>query len=197
MQVAEQNSQPSLWLRYVLFVIQFLGAGFVAGSVVHFGEGVTTWDVGVLSLGLILFTFSLVYKETQLSDKKMAQRDLILLVVSSLFLSLTIGMASGGTQHFIDTPMYAAFLIPAGLSLGFVAFSITQRARFSLNQWGALLVVLALFAVVFHILLLQFNRVIPDSIRRGHGSENHGTINDNTPALDLPSNQIHADDDVH
>ncbi len=177
--------------------MQFLGAGFIAGSVVHFGEGMTPWDVSVLLLGLMFFSFALVYKETHLSDSKMSKRDLILLIISSLFLSLTIGMASGGTQHFIDTPMYAALLIPAGLSLGFVAFSITQRVRFSFKQWSALLVALGFFAFVLHVILLQFNRVIPESIRRGHGSENHGTLNENTPALDTSSMQPHVDNDVH
>lgn len=197
MQSVTQASQPSLGLRYVLFVMQFLGAGFIAGSVVHFGEGITTWDVSVLLLGLILFTFALVYRESRLSEKKMPLRDLMILIISSLFLSLTIGMASGGTQHFVDTPMYAAVLIPTGLSLGFIAFSITQRAHFSVKKWTLLLLCLGLFAVVVHIALLSFNRILPESIRKGHGSEHHGTPKESVTPLDEPSDKMHHDNDVH
>lgn len=197
MQSVTQASQSSLGLRYVLFVMQFLGAGFIAGSVVHFGEGITTWDVSVLLLGLILFTCALVYRESRLSEKKMSLRDLMILIISSLFLSLTIGMASGGTQHFVDTPMYAAVLIPMGLSLGFIAFAITQRAYFSLKKWILLLLCLGLFAVVIHIALLSFNRILPESIRKGHGSEHHGASKESVIPLDEPSDKMHHDNDVH
>lgn len=195
------STQPTLSVRYLLFVAQFLGAGFVAGSVVHFGEGITIWDVSVLVLGVLLFTGALVYRETHLSDQSLSRKDVAFLIVSSLFLSLTIGMASGGTQHFVDTPLYASVLIPLGLSLGFVAFAITQRVQFTLRKWGLLLLALLAFGLLLHTALRGLNSVLPESIRHGHGSAHHGS---SEPTEREPSRQdtaasgsAHSDDHGH
>lgn len=168
------QQKNSTLIEYSTFVSQFLGAGFVAGSVVHFGEGITIWDTSILVLGIVLFTASVVYKEGYESGKKIGAKQLLLLIISSLFLSLTIGMASGGTQHFVDTPEYASVLIAVGLTLGYIAFSIARQKRRSLGRWIILIVLLIIVAGAIFSGLQAFNTVIPDSIREGHGSHGAG-----------------------
>ncbi|MEQ1849453.1 MAG: hypothetical protein ABL890_02595 [Candidatus Peribacteraceae bacterium] len=192
---SHHTSEPTIGTKYILFVMQFLGAGFVAGSVVHFGEGVTVWDTSVLSLGICLFTIALVYRETSTALQKLSRRRILFLVISSLFLALTIGMASGGTQHFIDTPAYASVLIPVGLALGFIAFAITERMQYSLKQWLLLLILLTCSALLLYVLLGIFNSLIPDSLRQGHGSENHhSAVESNTPS---ENEEAHRSSDQH
>lgn len=179
--------------RYVIFLMLFLGAGFVAGSVVHFGEGVTVWDASVLGLGVVLFVGGSIWQD-QL-DAQHSQRPLravLRVIVTSLFLSLTVGMASGGTQHFIDTPLYAAWLIPLGLTLGFLAFLFKQGLSFTLRTYGSILACLVLIGIGLHLALRWADGLLPDSLRVGHGSH---SLQHQAPQAD--TGVVHSDEGLH
>lgn len=139
----------------------------------HFGEGINIWDVSVLLLGILLFVFGSAWQ--QIVDGKMTGNvsDISRTIFATLLLSLTVGMASGGSQHFIDTPEYAALLIPVGLTLGFVMFIIKNNKRLNMQRWALLISGLSAAALVLHLLLVQVNKVIPPFIRLGHGSHGH------------------------
>lgn len=181
--------------RYGVFLSLFLGAGFVAGSVVHFGEGVNTWDISILGIGVVLFVVGSVL---QAAEEKKGLQHLMQLIASSLFLSLTVGMASGGTQHFIDTPAYSAWLIPLGITIGFLAFLLRQRVSLPARGWVLLVGILCIAGVAFHFSLLGLNSLLPDSLRQGHGShsETHGDIQE-PPSSIQDKDDGHKDTDVH
>lgn len=50
-------------------------------------------------------------------------------VIISIALSFGVGMVSGGTQHYLDGPVYASFLIPLGLLLGYITFLMRENVR--------------------------------------------------------------------
>lgn len=119
---------------FLTFIAMFIGAGFISGSIVHLGEGVNLWDISLLCFGVILFVSGTLFQEIK-SKGKQEPKELVSLLAYSLFLSLGIGMASGGIQHFVDTPSYSAILIPTGLSLGLIAFILKNRIALSSQQW--------------------------------------------------------------
>lgn len=193
------HSLRKTFLEYARFVSLLLGTGFVAGSIVHFGEGITIWDVSVLLLGILLFVFGSVWQ--QIVDGKMAGNisGIMRTIFATLLLSLTVGMASGGSQHFIDTPEYAALLISVGLTLGFVMFIIKNDKRLNLKRWILLVGGLCVIAAVLHLMLININAVIPSFVRVGHGSHGHGGNHGSMHEQKQPAKQdgSHAEDHPH
>ena len=106
---------------YLVYVLLFVGAGMVSGGVVHYplNEGF----YGVLAvLGGLVFVFGSLANEL-LSERGLPKAGaLASLILTSLLLSFGIGMLSGGIQHFTDFPSRAALLVPAGITLSFIAY---------------------------------------------------------------------------
>ena len=168
------TSLYSVTKHFIRFVSLFIGTGFIAGSIVHFGEGVTVWDTTVLIIGIVLFVSASFVEERRKKRAEFSTAEFGLFIVQSLFLAIGIGMASGGTQHFIDTPGYAAVLIPLGLWVGLLTFFWKEKLNLSLLKWCLVVIVSFVTATVLWWGLIQFNRVLPDSLRVGHGSHGHG-----------------------
>lgn len=169
-----KNNFPTTLRSFLSFVLLFLGTGFIAGSVVHFGEGITVWDSSVLLLGIILFVGASYDKEYGKNKKHSTPKQFVLFIIQSLLLALGIGMASGGTQHFIDTPKYAAILIPLGLSIGLFSYLWREKIKISNSNKIYTLLSTVILAVITWFALTGFNAIIPDSLRVGHGSHGHG-----------------------
>ena len=159
--------------KYAAFIALFIGTGFMAGSIVHFGEGVTTWDVSVLVLGIILFVIGSYIQEKERGGENLVGGKFLPFILLSSVLSLGVGMASGGVQHFIDTPGYSAVLIPLGLAIGYVSYSVRERFSFTSIEWTIAIISAIAFALIGWKFLVFANTLIPDSLRVGHGSHGH------------------------
>lgn len=144
---------PSLFKKviapFLTFALMFIGAGFISGSIVHLGEGANPWDISVLVTGVILFMIGSYVQEILYNGKSLKEEGTLSFLFFSLFLSLGIGMVSGGTQHFVDTPEYSSYLIPIGLVVGIVAFVFKTNIKLS----GAEFIKLLLGTLVFSALL--------------------------------------------
>jgi FtsP/CotA-like multicopper oxidase with cupredoxin domain len=163
--------------QFIRFVSLFIGTGFIAGSIVHFGEGVTVWDVSVLIIGILLFvSASFVEKYNKQISNPIG---FSLFIVQSLLLAIGIGMASGGTQHFVDTPTYASVLIPLGLWIGLFAFLWREKIQLTNIKWITIIGIATATAVIVWLALGQFNTMLPESLREGHGSHGHGDSHTN------------------
>ncbi len=125
----------SLILSFLRFIALFLGTGFIAGSIVHLGEGVNVWDVSILSLGVLLFVTGSFAQERASGSVNIRKHGIVQFFILSFFLSVGIGMASGGMQHFVDTPSYSAVLIPLGFTLGFLAYLFKEGDALERRQW--------------------------------------------------------------
>lgn len=138
---------------FAIFVVLFLGAGFIPGSIVHLGEGINPWDIGLLFFGILFFTVGSYIQEVIYNKKNLKEGGIIRFLAYSLLLSLGIGMTSGGTQHFDDTPYYSAYLIPIGLSIGIIAFIFKQNINLTYKQWRVLLMSVLVLALAGHAVL--------------------------------------------
>lgn len=116
----------SVFRPYLGYVLNFVGAGMVSGGVVHYPLNETFY--GALSItGAFVFTIGAIVTEIVNGRKLGNALRVIFLITTSLLLSFGIGMLSGGIQHFTDFPDRATILIPAGLTLSFLAFCLKNE----------------------------------------------------------------------
>lgn len=165
----------------------------MAGSIIHMGEGVNPWDLGLFSVGVVLFVAGSVAMDIRQGGKRLKEEGIFKFLLLSLFLSIGIGMASGGIQHFDDTPQYSAILIPLGISIGLLAYILKERITLSVKEWIVLLpstVILMLLAV--NVLWLAGN-ALPDSLRgdHAHTSNESSTTGDSSVEVKEPEPHGH------
>ncbi len=163
---------------FVTFIAMFVGAGFISGGIVHLGDGFNWWDVSLLGFGVLLFVTGSYIQESIYNKKNLKDGGVLLFLVYSLLLSIGIGMASGGLQHFVDTPGYSTYLIPIGLSIGLVAFILKQNIKLPQSQWLKLIPGALILALLLGSGLSYAARSMPTSWRQSghtHNSESEGT----------------------
>jgi NO-binding membrane sensor protein with MHYT domain len=98
----------------------------VSGGVVHYPLNENFYGI-LAALGGIVFVIGSLASEL-LSGKSLPKAGaLFSLIVTSLLLSFGIGMLSGGIQHFTDFPSRAAILVPAGITLSFIAYCFKAK----------------------------------------------------------------------
>lgn len=135
------RSVLSPYLSYVGF---FLGIGLVSGSVVHFPGDPARYAV-IGTVGILLFVASSLVDEVLIKKRRLHDDGLIRVILSSVVLSVGIGMVSGSIQHFSDTPKYAATLIPVGIAVSLLGFLLKTQAAWSralvVHVLGLLLVI--------------------------------------------------------
>ena len=104
--------------------MRYVGVGLISGSIVHAGTlgGDVTHYIALVALGVVAFIVG-----TLLEKGRGAVT--FQFIAISVALSIGVGMVSGGTQHYLDGPVYAAFLVPLGLLLGYIAFVIREDIK--------------------------------------------------------------------
>ncbi len=105
-------------------ILRYVGVGLISGSIVHIGTlggGITRYVV-LITLGIVAFIVGTILEKG---------RDAITLnfIIVSVLLSIGVGMVSGGTQHYLDGPVYASFLLPLGLLLGYIMFVLREDRK--------------------------------------------------------------------
>ncbi|MEK7545069.1 MAG: hypothetical protein AAB551_02975 [Patescibacteria group bacterium] len=163
---------------FLTFITMFLGAGFISGAIVHLGEGVNPWDVSILFIGVALFIIGHYIQEFIYNKKDLKEAGTVKFIFFSLLLSLGIGMASGGIQHFVDTPKYSANLIPIGLFLGAIAYTLKNNIALAKSQWRVLTLSTLLFSIVSWGVLTITAANMSTSSSHSHGAENQQAMQD-------------------
>lgn len=110
---------------FISHLFRYVGVGLISGSIVHMGTlggGYTRYAI-LISLGVVIFTIG------TLLEKREAVSSLTAFLSVSVIMSIGVGMVSGGTQHYIDGPIYAAFLIPLGVIIGYCAFLVRDHRK--------------------------------------------------------------------
>lgn len=185
-------------IPFLIFAAMFVGAGFVSGGIVHLGEGLNIWDISLLLIGIVLFVVGSYLHEVRYIKKNIQERGMTIFLVYSLMLSIGIGMASGGMQHFVDTPEYSVYLIPIGIWIGMVAYILKENIQFSVSRWIAFVLGSVFFGFILGGLLFVFAEIMPQSWQHGahaHGGETveQSPTQDQAPLADAP----HEGDDHH
>ncbi|MCU7820644.1 hypothetical protein [Kitasatospora sp. DSM 101779] len=119
--------EPSLIGRYLGYIGYFVGTGLLSGAIVHHPLDPARYTL-IGAAGAALFLTAAIAAEKRQPGRLTALR-IVAVLGTSFGLSFGIGMLSGGMQHFEDFPDRAAVLIPAGLLLSFVAFTLKEARR--------------------------------------------------------------------
>jgi len=167
----EVPSLGRLISRYLAFVGMFVGAGFISGGIVHLGEGFNVWDLSMLMVGLLFFVVSTCVQEFIFSKKNIKDVKIIQFILYSLAISIGVGMASGGTQHFVDTPVYSSYLIPIGLGIGMITFFLKEKVSFAPKKWLQIISTVIVMVIALILILGQIGKVLPESLLQDHGHD--------------------------
>lgn len=161
--------EPSLVGRYLGYVGYFVGAGLVSGAVVHHPLDPARYTA-IGAAGAALFLVAALSSELR-QDGRPGPLRLLHVLGTSLALSFGIGMLSGGLQHFEDFPERAAVLVPAGLLLSFVAYTLKEARRPVRHLAGPLGLAVLAVALLGHVGLRQVAAGLPAET----GGHHHGT----------------------
>ncbi|GJF34687.1 hypothetical protein KNE206_73870 [Kitasatospora sp. NE20-6] len=163
--------EPSLLGRYLGYVGYFVGAGLLSGAIVHHPLDPARYNL-IAAAGAALFLTAALATELQQGRPTAARLTTVL--GTSLALSFGIGMLSGGMQHFEDFPDRAAALIPAGLLLSFLAYTLKEARKPLRRILGPLGLTVLLVAAGGYMGLRQVAAGMPVPA----GGHHHGTTED-------------------
>jgi uncharacterized protein (DUF305 family) len=126
------NSTIKTIFNYLSYLALFVGTGFISGAIVHSGKfSDIPKYIAIGILGVFLFAVGSLTQEILGNKHLMNRLEAAKFFFFSLFLSIGIGMISGGFQHFTDFPAYSSILIPAGFVFSWLAFLLKNNAGFN------------------------------------------------------------------
>lgn len=161
---------------YFSYLVMFLGMGLISGSVVHAAqEEMRLYALTLMAIGAILFSLGSYLNEV-LFKTGILGHNVLRYVILSLLLAIGVGLVSGSTQHFFDTPVFASYLAPIGVFISSVAFAIRQGFVLRTKSWIFLIVLGLAFASVLHLVLLTYANSL--TVSAGH----HGETTETAPA---------------
>jgi uncharacterized cupredoxin-like copper-binding protein len=118
--------------RHATMLCEYAGISFVAGAVNHgFFSGERSLVTAALGVGLYLIG-ALIERRTA-PDGGRAWGDFL---STGILLSIGIGFFTGGLQHFPDSPVRSAWVVPAGFLMSLVALYLSPAGRL-LERRGA------------------------------------------------------------
>ncbi len=180
---------PNIVFPFIAYLLLFVGMGLIAGSVVHMGEiSQISRYIAIGSVGMVMFVVGSYWQEIHINPKQLPRQELLRYVLWSLLLAVGIGMISGGTQHFLDFPIYASFLLPGGLFLAIAAYVLRSHLKLSFKAWNLLLVGTLAIALPLFLGLSHYAHTLPSGTGHGHGA--HGQTESMQSAL--PASSEHS-----
>ena len=97
---------------YASYLAMFVGMGLISGSIVHAGQAeMLKQAIVLIVIGMFLFAIGSYVNEVIFKTGNVEKEGITRYIVFSLFLAMGVGMISGSTQHFFDTPIYASYLM--------------------------------------------------------------------------------------
>ena len=119
-------------------ILRYVGIGLISGSIVHAGtlDGSSTRYTVLIVLGIVAFAIG-----TYLENENRLDKKFISFILISIAVSIGTGMVSGGTQHYLDGPVYASILLPFGLLIAYIAFLYRDfKSVFSFKKIGVAII---------------------------------------------------------
>lgn len=164
-------------IPFVTYLFLFVGMGLVAGSVVHFGEtDQIPRFLAIGILGMVIFVVGSYIQESLLNTNNLQKEGAVKYVLYSLLLAIGIGMISGGTQHFLDFPTYASYLLPVGFLLALIAYVLRNNLNLTRKGWSVLLIGALLIALPTFAGLHLYAKALPSGQGHGHGESQSASV---------------------
>lgn len=155
---------------YLVYVMFFLGMGLTSGAIVHMSTDPQKYTM-VLIAGMVVFVIASLLNETVIDKKNLSVGSTLRIVISSLLLSIGIGMISGGIQHFDDVAEYAGYFIPGGILLSFASYLFQYKIKLHFKQLVPLYTVLMICVISLSFTLQSVAAGLPEGEGHSHGEE--------------------------
>ena len=175
---------------YLSYIAMFVGMGLISGSIVHAAqEGIFNRSIFLMGIGVILFSMGSFVNEVIFKTGNIEREGVLRYILFSLFLAMGVGMISGSTQHFFDTPIYASYLMPIGVFLSSLAFALRNNYELSKATWGKLIVAGLVFAGVLFYGLNTYAKSLAVNTAGHHGAQANDSANahEQTPSAQAPA----------
>lgn len=137
---------------FIGYLMYFLGVGLIAGSIVHLPIDPSKYSI-LMVVGIVIFIAASFLNEVIIEKKSMSVQDVVRIIVLSLFLSLGIGMMSGGIQHFSEVKEYATYLIPIGFILSLFSYIFYKKIKLTGKQIALVVTICALIVIPLNLSL--------------------------------------------
>lgn len=132
------------FLPVFAYLAMFVGTGFLSGAIVHSGDvSEIPRNLLIGLVGLVVFMVGSAFFEIAVLKHALTWNAVPRFLFFSMLLSISIGMISGGVQHFTDFPNFAPKIIPLGLVLAVAAFGFKHRVDLH-AKWGLLVAAITL-----------------------------------------------------
>lgn len=139
-----------LTYKYLVYIIYFLGIGMTSSGIVLMPFNTLRYSI-ILVIGLTMFIAGSVFNEIVIDKKNLSGAETLKLVVLSLTLAIGIGMISGGIAHFKESPTYVSYLIPLGIIISFISFTLKNNVVLTKKEKIILFAGVKILAVVIFI----------------------------------------------
>ncbi|OEH84443.1 hypothetical protein BHU72_09500 [Desulfuribacillus stibiiarsenatis] len=160
---------------YVIYVVYFLGIGMTSSGIVLMPFNFIRYST-VLLFGLLLFTAGSYINEFVIDKKQISVSKVLKLIFSSLGLAIGIGMISGGIAHFKEAPIYVSYLIPSGIVISLLSFTVKNEYSLTGKEaivliFGSMIISAIIFTGLYHMATNYLES--PDAKKGGDIFMNH------------------------
>lgn len=156
-------------LPYSVYLMYFLGIGFLGGAIVHFPVNPNLYGA-IGAVGAIIFTIASTLNEWITNRRHVLHEGVFKIILYSLVLSIGLGMISGGIQHFVDFPIYASYLVPIGFIISLTGYVMSKELKLDRNQKMLLIGKMVLIAIPLFLILNTWAKTMDTSAGHRHGS---------------------------
>lgn len=149
--------------KFIIHILSYLGVALIGGSIVHIGT-LDGGSIRYIILGCVGVAMMIIGSVLEAQMKKEPININYLGIVTAL--AISTGLLSGGIQHFLDNPIYAGYLLAAGLIVSYISFA----GKYHANTTTQGIITIAILALT---IVLVSNTVVHESIPHTEGSEHH------------------------
>ena len=131
-------------------MLRYVGVGLISGSIVHAGTlgGNVAQYITFIILGITAFTLG-----TYLENENKVDKKFISFILISIVISIGTSMVSGGTQHYLDGPVFASIILPVGLLVAYIAYLYRDfKSNFYFKKIGIAIISCSILAVSLYSL---------------------------------------------
>lgn len=144
-----------IYYKYLVYIIYFLGIGMTSSGIVLMPFNAVRYSI-ILVTGLSLFIASSLFNEVVIDNHNLSAIQSIKLIILSLTLAIGIGMISGGISHFKESPVYVSYLIPLGIIISFISFTLKNNFIMPKKERIIIYSIIIILAIVIFTALSYF-----------------------------------------
>ena len=149
--------------KFLIYLTSYLGVALVGGSIVHMGtfDSHSSRYIILATVGVTLMIIGNIV-EAQMNKEAVSLRYFAIATA----LAIATGLLSGGIQHYLDDPIYAGYLLAAGVVVAYVTF----MSKYHLQRTTMGLIVAIALALT---IVLASNTVLHEAVPHGGNTHQH------------------------